>query len=48
VRIRRETHERYSDRSRILAAMEARLRPTLATEGVLRDLKINGCFVADV
>lgn len=37
-----------SHRVALLAAMERRLRPIFAREGVIRDPKIYGCFVADV
>jgi SAM-dependent methyltransferase len=37
-----------SHRARLLPPMEARLRAIIAREGVFRDPKDNGCFVADV
>ena len=44
----RERSDDGSHRPRILAAMETRLRAIFETEGVLREPKINGCFVAGV
>jgi SAM-dependent methyltransferase len=44
----RERSDDGRHQPRILAAMEARLRAIFAAEGVLREPKINGCFVADV
>jgi SAM-dependent methyltransferase len=44
----RERTADASHRAPLLAAMERRLRPIFACEGVLREPKTYGCFVADV
>jgi ubiquinone/menaquinone biosynthesis C-methylase UbiE len=43
-----ERTEDGAHRPRLMAAMEARLRPVFKREGALRDPKIYGCFVAQI